>query len=41
LAGLEAVRQLAHRLGDVHALGIHPLHVPEAVKKTWICSTTP
>lgn len=26
----DAVRLLAHQLGDVYALGIHPLHVPQA-----------
>lgn len=26
----EAVRALAHRLGDAYALGIHPLYVPQA-----------
>jgi len=26
----ETVRQLAHQLGDVYALGIHPLYVPQA-----------
>src|SRR5690554_6666376 len=26
----ESVRQLAHRLGDAYALGIHPLFVPQA-----------
>ncbi len=28
-ADFEAVRALAHRTGDVYALGIHPLYVPE------------
>lgn len=29
-ANLDAVRILAHRLGDAYALGIHPLFVPQA-----------
>ncbi len=29
-ANFDAVRLLAHQLGDVYALGIHPLYVPEA-----------
>ena len=29
-ANFDAVRQLAHRLGDAYALGIHPLFVPRA-----------
>jgi TatD DNase family protein len=29
-ANFDAVRQLAHRLGDAYALGIHPLFVPQA-----------
>ena len=29
-ANLDTVRQLAHRLGDAYALGIHPLFVPQA-----------
>lgn len=29
-AHFAAVRQLAHRLGDAYALGIHPLYVPQA-----------
>lgn len=27
----DTVRQLAHRLGDAYALGIHPLYVPQAL----------
>lgn len=30
VAGFEAVRSLAHEAGDVYALGIHPLFVPQA-----------
>ena len=29
-ANFDTVRQLAHRLGDAYALGIHPLYVPRA-----------
>ncbi|MDP2416785.1 MAG: TatD family hydrolase [Hydrogenophaga sp.] len=29
-ANFDTVRQLAHRLGDAYALGIHPLFVPQA-----------
>ena len=29
-ANFEAVRKLAHQFGDVYALGIHPLYVPQA-----------
>jgi TatD DNase family protein len=29
-ANWDTVRQLAHRLGDAYALGIHPLYVPQA-----------
>jgi TatD DNase family protein len=31
VANFEAVRGLAHALGDSYALGIHPLYVPQAV----------
>jgi TatD DNase family protein len=30
-ANFEAVRTLAHQHGDVYALGIHPLYVPQAI----------
>jgi TatD DNase family protein len=30
VAHFEGLRALAHRLGDVYALGIHPLYVPQA-----------
>lgn len=30
VAGFEAVRALAHRLGDAYALGIHPMYVAQA-----------
>jgi TatD DNase family protein len=32
IANFDAVRQLAHGLGDSYALGIHPLYVPNAVE---------
>lgn len=30
VSAFDAARQLAHRLGDAYALGIHPLYVPQA-----------
>ena len=32
-SNLEAVRELAHRHGDVYALGIHPLYTPQAAEQ--------
>lgn len=32
-ANWTAVRELAHRLGDAYALGIHPLYVPQAAEE--------
>src|SRR5690606_20988327 len=29
-SNFDTVRQLAHRLGDAYALGIHPMYVPRA-----------
>jgi TatD DNase family protein len=31
-SNLETVRELAHRHGDVYALGIHPLYTPQALE---------
>ena len=33
VSNLETVRELAHRHGDVYALGIHPLYTPQAAEQ--------